>query len=73
MAVVHKLNWGDGMRKFAVVQRSEYQFFCADEVRANLDLIMLYRDLTEEEVEEIADKMGCRIVWADENGKIWAY
>lgn len=69
MAVV--LRWGDDVRKFAIVQRSEYQACCADEVRANLDLIMLRRDLTEKEVEEIADKMGCRIVWADDNGKIW--
>lgn len=58
------------MRDFAIVERPGYHEWCADDVRAEVDRRMLYEKLTEHDVEELADKMGCRIVWAGPDGTL---
>lgn len=55
------------MRKFYIIQRSEYQEWSADYVRSIIDRAEIYnRNITEEWVEEVADKHGCRIEWIGE-------
>lgn len=58
------------LRKFAIVQRPGCYEWSADYVRAVLDRRMLTEQLTEKDVEEQADRLGCRIVWAGPDGKI---
>lgn len=56
--------------RFMVQERSSFQEWCADDV---LNYIaheeIKGRELTRDRIEEIADRMGCRIIWLDEGSK----
>ena len=55
------------MRKFYIIQRQEYQEWSTDYVRSVIDRALVSgKKVTEEWVEEVADKHGCRIQWIGE-------
>lgn len=62
---------GKKVREFAVVQNPGYHEWSADYVRSEIDRRMLKGDISESEIEKLADGLGCRIVWAGPDGKVW--
>lgn len=70
MAIFGAQGGSDIVREFAIVEKPGYHVWCADDVRAEINRRMLYEKLTPREVEDLADKMGCRIVWAGPDGKV---
>lgn len=52
------------MRKFYIIECSQFPQWSADYVRSLIDHAeIIGKNVTEEWVEEIADKHGCRIEW----------